>query len=308
MVERFAESALVALVTYDGLTTITADDQLLVDALAQRGVRAVSAVWSDPSVIWSDYSAVVVRSCWDYFLRADEFYAWLARIERSGARVFNSVDTLRWNAEKTYLRELESRGVTVVPTHWLDRGESTSLRDIRRATGWSDLVVKPAISGSAHDTWRSSPGTEEQDDARLRAMTSVGRVMVQPLIDVVAENGEWSLLFFDGTYSHAVLKRPRSGDFRVQLEHGGSVESVEPPASVIAQANDVLRAAPSRHGEAPLYARVDGCVVDGHLMLMELELIEPVLFFGAWPGAADRLADALVLRLARDTVHERVTM
>jgi len=307
MVDRSAELR-VALVTYDGLPTVTADDQLLVDALAQRGVRAMPGVWSDPSVRWADYAAVVVRSCWDYFLRADEFYSWLARVEASDANVFNSVNVLRWNAEKTYLRELESRGVTVVPTHWLERGATTSLRDIRRVTGWSDLVVKPAVSGNAHETWRASPGNETADDTRLRTMTAAGRVMVQPLIDVVAEDGEWSLLFFDGTYSHAVLKRPRSGDFRVQVEHGGSVESIEPPAPIIAQASDVLRAAPSRHGEVPLYARVDGCVVDGRLLLMELELIEPVLFLGSSSGAADRIADALMLRLARDPAREPVSV
>src|SRR4051812_13862717 len=109
MVDRSTESPLVAFVTYDGLPTCTADDQPFVDALACRGVRAVPVVWSDHRVQWSDYSAVVVRSCWDYFLRADEFYAWLTTLESSGTRVFNAVGVLRWNAEKTYLRELEAR-------------------------------------------------------------------------------------------------------------------------------------------------------------------------------------------------------
>ena len=299
MVDRHSATPLVALVTYDGLPSCTADDQLLVDALASRGVRAVAAVWSDPAVQWGEYSAVVVRSCWDYFLRADEFYAWLARLESCGTRMFNDVRVLRWNAEKTYLRELESRGVAVVPTHWMEEGATASLRDIREATGWSELVVKPAISGSAHETWRASPGGERVDDARLDAMTSTGRVMVQPLVDVVADDGEWSLLFIDGVYSHAVLKRPRSGDFRVQLEHGGSVAAIEPASSLVAQAADALRAAPTTDGVAPLYARVDGCVVDGQLLLMELELIEPVLFLGTSEGAADRLADALVSRLTQ---------
>jgi hypothetical protein len=127
-------------------------------------------------------------------------------------------------------------------------------------------------------------------------------VLVQPLVDAVVEGGESSLIFFDGRFSHAVFKRPRAGDFRVQIEHGGTFEPIAPDASAIAQAERALKAAPSS-GEAPLYARVDGCVVNGELLLMELELIEPFLFLESSPGAADRLADAIAERLARAPAH-----
>jgi glutathione synthase/RimK-type ligase-like ATP-grasp enzyme len=296
MVERSTARREVALVTYAGLPGLTDDDRLLADSLRERGARATPVVWSDPGVDWSTFAAVVVRSCWDYFLRADEFFAWLATLEAQRATVINPVRTLRWNAEKTYLRDLETRGIAVVPTHWMESGATESLDDIRRRTGWSELVVKPAISGSAHETWRASPGAAHADDARLGAMTATGCVLVQPLVDVIAEEGEWSIVFIDGEYSHAVLKRPRSGDFRVQIEHGGTVEPLEPPAAVIAQARAALDAAPDERGPT-LYARVDGCVVDDELLLMELELIEPVLFLGTAPGAADRLADAVLARL-----------
>ncbi|MEO6526229.1 MAG: hypothetical protein ABIP93_06365 [Gemmatimonadaceae bacterium] len=156
--------------------------------------------------------------------------------------------------------------------------------------------MKPAISGSAHETWRTSPGTEQVDDARLGAMTASGCVLVQPLVDAIASHGEWSIVFIGEVYSHAVLKRPRSGDFRVQIEHGGTFEPMRPPDAVIVQALEMLRAAPAER-DAMLYARVDGCVVDERLLLMELELIEPVLFLGTSPGAADRMADALLARV-----------
>ncbi|MDB4881427.1 MAG: hypothetical protein JWL95_193 [Gemmatimonadetes bacterium] len=295
MAERRHATPVVALVSHAGLPELTDDDRLLAASLGERGTRAVPVVWSDPDVDWLAYDAIVVRSCWDYFLRPDEFFVWLSCLQAQGARVFNSVRTLRWNADKFYLRDLETRGVPVVPTHWMESGATESLGDIRRRTGWSELVVKPAISGSAHETWRASPGAESVDDLRLGAMTASGGVLVQPLVDVIAGDGEWSIVFIDGAYSHAVLKRPRTGDFRVQIENGCTFEALEPPDAVIAQAREALDAAPER--ETMLYARVDGCVVGDQLLLMELELIEPVLFLGTSPGAADRLADAVLARL-----------
>jgi glutathione synthase/RimK-type ligase-like ATP-grasp enzyme len=296
MAEPSGTQPVVALVSHAGLPELSDDDRLLTASLHARGAHTSAVVWSDPDVDWTAFDAVVVRSCWDYFLRADEFFQWLSRLESIGAHVLNPVRTLRWNAEKTYLRELESAGIPVVPTHWIEPGSTESLRDIRRRTGWSDLVVKPAISGSAHKTWRSFPGEERRDDARLRAMTAMKCVLVQPLVDVITADGEWSIVFIDGEFSHAVLKRPRSGDFRVQIEHGGTFVPAVPPGAVIAQARAALHAAPTERAEM-LYARVDGCVVDDELLLMELELIEPVLFLGTSPGAAERLADAVLARI-----------
>jgi glutathione synthase/RimK-type ligase-like ATP-grasp enzyme len=298
MVEPRDTQPVVALVSSVDLPGLTDDDRLFASALRERGALVQPTVWSDPAVDWSSFDAVVVRSCWDYFLRADEFFGWLSLLDARRARVCNPVRTLRWNAEKTYLRDLEARGIPVVPTHWMESGATESLGDIRRRTGWSELVVKPAISGSAHETWRTSPGAEQDDDARLGAMTASGCVLVQPLVDVIASDGEWSIVFIDGEYSHAVLKRPRSGDFRVQIEHGGTFEPASPPDAVIAQASEALRGAPAERDEM-LYARVDGCYVDDVFLLMELELIEPVLFLGTSPGAANRMADALLARVDR---------
>src|SRR5215210_4101880 len=276
MAELMGARRAIALVTYAGQPALTADDGLLQSALEARGAQVTPVVWSDPAAPWAEFDAIVVRSCWDYFLRVGEFREWLDHLDVARAMVFNELGVLRWNTEKSYLRDLERCGVPVIPTQWIGAGESESLLDIRRRTGWSELVVKPAISGGAFRTWRASPGAEATDDARIGAMAADAVVMLQPLLDVFADEGEWSLVFVDGAYSHAVLKRPRSGDFRVQIGHGGTFEPVTPTTKVVAQAASALRAAPSSH--APLYARVDGCIVDGALLLMELELIEPVLF------------------------------
>ena len=289
-------AARVALVTYDARPHPTEDDSLFADALSARGVVVHAVPWSDASVRWAEYEAVIVRSCWDYFLRADEFHAWLDRLERENARVMNDVRTLRWNADKTYLRELEERGVPIVPTWWINRASAVSLGELRRRTGWSELVVKPTVSGGAHRTWRAVAEAERDDEARLAAMVRDGPVMVQPLLAEIERHGEWSLMFLAGSYSHAVLKRPREGDFRVQRDHGGSLKPAEPSPGLIAAATRVLDAIPAGD-EPPLYARVDGCVVDGALLLMELEVLEPELFLRCAAEAPARLAEALLARL-----------
>ena len=296
MIEATSSGRRIAVVTYDAQPHATDDDRYLVDALVARGTSVDERSWSDPAARWEGYDAVLVRSCWDYFHRPAEFHRWLDALETRGARVFNATPTLRWNADKAYLRDLGACGVPVIPTHWIDRGAASSLDDVRRRTGWSDLVVKPAVSGGAHRTWRTSSG-EPGDDERLAEMAADGTVLIQPLVDEIESEGEWSLVFIDGRFSHAVIKRPRSGDFRVQKEHGGTVEPIAPPASIIADAARALDAV-RPEGEVPLYARVDGCVVDGTLMLMELEVLEPELFLRTDPGAGERLAAALLARLA----------
>lgn len=283
----------VALATQSTRPGLYADDQLLIPALAAHGVHASAAVWDDPAVDWTTFSTMVIRSCWDYHLKHDAFLAWIARLEQAGVAVWNPPAVIRWNSEKSYLRELEERGVRVVPTSWIERGSPTSLHEVLHGAGWDAAVVKPAVSASAHETWRTSRQAAARDDARFRTMVQRGRVLVQPFMETVVTAGEWSLVFIGGAFSHAMLKRARSGDFRVQSEHGGSATLGDPGAHVIEQASRALGAGTVDS----LYARVDGCVLDGEFVLMELELIEPLLYLGERPDAPERFAAALVERL-----------
>jgi glutathione synthase/RimK-type ligase-like ATP-grasp enzyme len=280
----------VALATQAALPDLAPDDRLLVPALAARGVHATAAVWSDPSVDWTTFDLVVIRSCWDYHLRHDEFLAWVARLERSGVVLWNPPAVIRWNGEKGYLRELGERGVRIVPTRWIERGSTTTLHDVLLDAAWDAAVVKPAISASAHETWRTARDETARDEARFRALVERGRVLVQPFMEAVVAVGEWSLVFIGGEFSHAMLKRARGGDFRVQSEHGGSASRGDPGAHVVQQARRALHAG----ARDSLYARVDGCVVDGEFVLMELELIEPLLYFAEHPDAPARFVSALV--------------
>ena len=286
----------IAIATASAYADLVPDDRLLVDALTARGVRADAAIWNDSAVRWSEYDAVVIRSCWDYHLAHDAFLAWIAQLEAGNVPALNPPALVRWNSEKTYLRDLASRGVGVVPTRWVERGDNVPLETILAEQAWSEVVVKPAISASAHETWRASAHAAVESEQRFRDMVARGRVLVQPYLDVIASDGEWSVLFYDGRYSHSALKRPRAGDFRVQVEHGGGAEIREPASHIVEAARRALHSAEDGRARS-LYARVDGCIIDGEFVLMELELIEPDLYLRAHPSAPTRLADALLARI-----------
>jgi hypothetical protein len=285
----------IALATYAKLATLNDDDRLLVPALAALGVTAVPAVWDSDAVCWDEFQGVLIRSCWDYHLRPGEFLDWIGRLARAGVAVWNPGDLLRWNHHKRYLRDLAARGVATVPTRWLTRGEAVDLESLLAGLGWRAAVVKPAVSASAFGTWRTTVETASGDQGRLDELLSAGDVMVQPLLSEVGDAGEWSLVFFGRRFSHAVLKRPAAGDYRVQWEFGGSAVSASPPAPLIADAERVIAAAPG----VPLYARVDGVERAGRLVLTELELIEPHLFLSWSDGAPERLAETLRASFAR---------
>ncbi len=279
----------IALATCTKLPTLNEDDLLLVPPLQELGVTAVPAVWDSPEVCWEEFQGVVVRSCWDYHHRLEEFLAWVARLGGAGIPVWNPPAVLRWNSHKGYLRDLAARGVPIWRARWLGRGEPVDLALLLEDAGWRDAVVKPAVSASASGTWRTSTEAATEDQARLGELLRAGDVMVQPFVSEVRDNGEWSILFLGGQLSHAVLKRPTEGDYRVQWEFGGSAVTMAAPPTLVADAEAVMAAVPGD----PVYARVDGVERDGRLVLMELELIEPHLFLGWDAGAAARLATAL---------------
>jgi glutathione synthase/RimK-type ligase-like ATP-grasp enzyme len=283
----------VGLVTCRKVPELTPDDLLLAGELGRRGVDPVALVWDDPRVAWDAFDALILRSVWDYHHRIAEFGDWLGGLKTAGATVWNPVSAVRWNLHKSYLRDLASAGVATVPTVWLDRGASVDLAEMLATHGWLQAVVKPAVSASAFATWLVEAGEAAAGQARLEELLAAGDVLVQRFEPAIRDAGEWSILFFGGAYSHAVRKRPRAGDFRVQEELGGTSTPAEPPSSLL----DICRRILERIDGPWLYARVDGIEQGGGFTLMELELIEPFLFLGSHPQAPGRLADALLARL-----------
>lgn len=283
----------VALVTCGSLSELNDDDRPLLSELWSLGIEAEPAVWDDPAVDWKRYDAAVIRSAWDYHLTPAAFFSWLSRLEALGVAVWNPAPVIRANADKSYLKELEAAGVQVVPTAWVERGAGTKLDSVLEARGWDDAVVKPAVSAGAFRTRRVRRGRPDGQEALDHALAH-SAAMVQPFLPEIAEEGEWSFVFIGGRYSHAVLKTPRAGDFRVQEEHGGRTVRREPPPGLLIQARDAAIAGPRPW----LYARVDGVRRGGDLLVVELELIEPFLFLSYEPGAARKLAEAVKERVS----------
>ncbi len=269
------------------------DDRLAARALAERGISVVPKLWTDPQVAWRTYDAVVIRSCWDYFGRADEFQAWLRRLPESGAFVLNPPAIVLANMDKRYLKDLEARGAPTVPTVWVEPAEARSIPEILARLPWEDLVVKPAVSAGAFRTVRTSRRNLIVNDAPLKEILSGSTALVQPFLPEIEAKGEWSFVYFGVEFSHAVVKTPRPGDFRVQWRHGGTHVKAEPDAGLRAEADRVVRLLPPGR----LFTRVDGVVSGGRFLLVEVEMIEPYLFFQEDPASAGRFADALEHRL-----------
>ncbi|HVF33757.1 MAG TPA: hypothetical protein VND91_00355 [Candidatus Saccharimonadia bacterium] len=286
-----------AIVTSRDYARYHEDDLGLVDALAALGVECTPGVWDDPDFAWTAHDALLVRTPWDYYLRWSEFSAFLDRIERLGVRVVNPVATLRWNADKRYLLELAALGLPVVSTLLVERGDEPGLEAAVAAHRGGEVVVKPVVSGGAWRTWRFAATDFAARVDAMRPALLAGAMLVQPYLPEIEEAGEWSLLFFGARYSHAVLKRPRRGDFRVQEKHGGTHARDEPDAATRAAAQRVVDALPLAGHAGCLYARVDGVVRGGRFELMELEVLEPQLFLAGRPAAARRFADVLVSAL-----------
>lgn len=288
----------VAIATLASRHPAAVDDRYLVAALAARGIAAEMAVWDDPGVDWGRFDLCIVRSTWDYDrpYRIAAFRAWIDHVaERT--LLWNPPEVLRWNLDKRYLRDLAARGVPVPESVWLERGARASLAAILAEHGWREAVVKPVVSASARETMRVARDELVAAQRRLEENLAREAMMVQAFLPEVVSRGELSLMFIDGAFTHAVHKRPAAGDFRVQIEHGGSEVRMEPEPAVVAAGERVLRAV----GDATLpYARVDLVPRDaGEPLLLELELVEPSLFLGLCPQAAERLADAAVAAMGR---------
>lgn len=253
-------------------------------ALRDAGHAAEVVAW-DQDLDWGGYDLVLVRSPWDYFDRLAEFLGWVDRVA-AVSRLVNPPEVIRWNSHKGYLVELGGRGVPVLPTLVLGAGSPAAVEQVA-ATGWGQVVIKPAVDGGARAALRTHAGSEEAG-RHVRALTVQGDVVVQPYAAGV-ERGEVSLLFFGGAFSHAVRKVPAAGDYRVQAHHGGTELAHEAAADEVEVAVAAMALAP---GELT-YARVDLVDVDGVPTLMELEVIEPDLFLRADAAAVGRLVAAV---------------
>jgi glutathione synthase/RimK-type ligase-like ATP-grasp enzyme len=285
-----------AFLTLDDPSGYTVDDHLAVPPLARLGWSVDDVPWRRPNMDWPKYDAVIIRSTWDYARDPDAFLDVLTRIVRSGARLFNPLDLVTWNIRKTYLRDLASRGVSIVPTVWRERLGRGELHDVIDQVGADEIVVKPAVGASARGAFRVSKAASVEEIRVIETCYADRALLAQPFVRAIPTNGEFSLFYFNGRFSHAIQKTPKPADFRVQEEHGGSNVAVNATPELLALGAHVLNSL----DVTPLYARVDfvrANDANGH-WLMELELIEPSLYLRMDAEAPERFAKALHERVA----------
>jgi glutathione synthase/RimK-type ligase-like ATP-grasp enzyme len=274
----------IALATCKVLPEPDGDEAPLLEALRRRGHEAAPLAWDDPQSDPGSFDLVVLRATWNYHLEPQRFLAWVDRTSRQ-ARLVNPPAIVRWNLHKRYLLELQAAGVAVVPTTWIARGQPVSAREIQARTGWDDVVVKPAISAASYRTRRLSLQDADAFDEFVRSLCAERDVMVQPYLSSVEEHGERALVWIAGELTHAVHKHPR---------FGGSDERVATAPDPLPEERGLAAAALDRWRDQALYARVDVMRDDeGRLVVSELEMIEPSLFFLQSCAALERFADAL---------------
>ncbi len=268
------------------IDNVLLEDQLVVEALQRTGLKTKRVDWADPEIDWSDTEAVLFRTTWDYFDQYPKFQKWMNATEKV-TRMINPSETIHWNLDKHYLVDLQRNGINIPETMLIEKEDARTLQDLINETGWEDLILKPCISGGAKNTFRLNRANTTEHESIFRKLISEESFMIQPTQHYVLEEGELSLMVFGGKYTHAVKKIAKAGDFRVQDDWGGTVHLYAPSAEEIAFAEQTAKAVEP----VPAYARVD-IIRDNHgqLAIMELELIEPELWFRLDNSAADALA------------------
>ena len=271
------------------IQNILYEQELLKSSLEAQGLKVNVTFWDNPSYKWQETKSLLFRTVWDYFERFDEFWEWLEQV-KTKTRLINSYELIKWNIDKHYLRDLKNNGIQVVPTYFADRGNNISLQEIANLNDWKHIVIKPAISASAFNTYKIINDEIEQKEQLFHELLQTHDMLVQPFFPTISELGEASLMVFGGKFTHAILKKAKAGDFRVQDDFGGTVHDYNPTQEEIKFAEKVFQSCTS----LPIYGRVD-IVWDSnkHIYLSELEIIEPELWIRNRPESANKIAEAV---------------
>lgn len=291
-----------AFLSMDDLDEFVVYDHLLFEPLKELGWQAEEVSWRKNDVDWNHFDAVIIRSPWDYQKNPKAFLEVLSEIEQSDALLENSLEIVKWNIDKTYLRDLEYHGVEIVPSRWHKTFNADMFPAIFSDLKSEEIVIKPTISAGADDTFRIHKSNYDIFIDDLKSTFKNRPFLVQPFMENITAEGEFSVFFFGDTYSHTILKTPKTNDFRVQEEHGGRLTLVEPEDDLL----NVARTMRDMIEPEPLYTRADYVRTDNDsFALMELELIEPSLYFNMDPESPKRFAKAFDKWMKKKSVHQQ---
>ncbi len=274
---------MIALITCEELPDLSEADKLLIPEFKNKGFEAQAVIWTDKAVEWSSFEAIIIRNTWDYFHRRLEFENWIQALLTLKVPIFNEPQIILKNLHKFYLRDFENSGIVIIPTGFISNNDTFD-----NLENWSKVVLKPAVSAGSEDTHL----IDLKKTNNLNELIKVGEWLIQPFLEEIKQ-GEISLVFFNKKYEYSIIKRPKTGDFRVQKQFGGEYLEYEPSAKTIATAQYII----DKISEDLLFARVDGVLVNDDFLLMELELIEPDLYFDIIDGAASLFVNSVLSKI-----------
>jgi len=278
-----------AFLTLDETGDFVIDDEHAIKPLEALGWQVSTLSWRQRSIPWSDFDIAIIRSTWDYWNDVPLFLDTLERIDRA-TRLANRLELVHWNLSKTYMRDLQQQGIGIVPTLFADSLRTDFLTHYRRELDADEIVVKPVVGANGEDAYRVSAGTAPEELERIVARFRKRDCMIQPFMRNILTEGEYSLFFFGGEYSHAILKKPAESEFRSQEEHGAEILSAVPGKRLLERARQAI----GTISPAPLYARIDFIRDAGDdFLVMELEMIEPSMYLRMDPQAPVRFAEAI---------------
>ena len=265
------------------------EDKILKKSLEKKGLKVCKKNWNTKDFDWAKTKYAIFRSTWDYFDRFNEFFKWLDRTKEK-TKFINSSDIILWNIDKHYLNDLQKQGINIAPTIFIEKGNKLKIGDLFKETKWEEAVIKPAISGAARHTYRLNKNNYNKYNDVLNELILEESFLFQEFLNNITTDGEISMMIIGGKYTHAVKKRAKHGDFRVQDDHGGTVETYSASKHEILFAEKCIKLCPNK----VVYARVD-VIYDNNnkISLSELELIEPELWFRNNEESADLLAEEI---------------
>lgn len=264
----------IGILTCTGLEEYKKADHALIALWNAQKVPAEQVIWNQPTKDWKQYRAIIVLSTWDYFRgNLKKFLKVLQEIHSAGVPLFNSLETIEWNCTKNYLKELREKGISIIETIWLSKSDLPNIAKLAKEKKWKEYILKPTVSAGGFSTHRIKEG--DAFDAIIDKCKDIDSDwMLQPFMEEIIKQGEWSFIFIGGEYSHAVLKKPTAGNFLVQPFNGGWIDNKLPEPWMIAQAHDIVKATK----QDTLCARIDAIYQGTKCLVMEIEMIEPDLY------------------------------
>ena len=279
----------IALLTCQKLPNLLETESELIPELAKHNIIAKAVIWDDKSINWKQFDVLVFRNTWDYYEKQTEFDLWLSKIEKLGIKTLNSISIINQNKHKFYLKELQKQGITIIPTVFIDKTNHLNIAEIIPSY-WKKAVIKPAYSGGSFQTQLFEISEIEKINQQYKSIAAEKELLLQEFMPEIQSLGETSFVFFNRKFSHAVNKKPAKDEFRIQNQFGGMYTLVQPNLELIQKAQKIV----NTFSDELLYARVDGIIIENELHLMEIECLEPDLYFYLSEGSIERFVASII--------------